>query len=190
MILVSEAGWRSASGLVACRTVPELASTTIAAKAGLYALPEFLLRALASSLESATKAPTVTSEKKPQRSPRGAPLHIHDMQDFPRPPIPASALPEHTSLFLCLCGAKEGAKSGDFRTEGAPLAEPIQPATSTSKRKTAGSNRADRHHNSTHAGTLGEVPGQSVKRHAADECWARAKGSVISIRARVAAARI
>src|SRR5215813_12979356 len=88
MILVSEAGWRSASGLVACRTVPELASTTIAAKAGLYALPEFLLRALASSLESATKAPTVTSEKKPQRSPRGAPLHIHDMQDFPRPPIP------------------------------------------------------------------------------------------------------
>src|SRR5499433_866181 len=85
MILVSEAGWRSASGLVACRTVPELASTTIAAKAGLYALPEFLLRALASSLESATKAPTATSEKKPQRSPRGAPLRIHDMQDFPRP---------------------------------------------------------------------------------------------------------
>src|SRR5215813_3667655 len=135
MILVSEAGWRSASGLVACRTVPELASTTIAAKAGLYALPEFLLRALASSLESATKAPTVTSEKKPQRSRHGAPLRIHDMQISPRPRSRESALPEHhTPVFLCFCGRRKRAKSGDFRTEGAPLMEPIQPATTPSQK--------------------------------------------------------
>ena len=31
MILVSEAGWRSASGLAACSTLPELASITSAA---------------------------------------------------------------------------------------------------------------------------------------------------------------
>lgn len=34
MIFVSEAGWREASGLLACSTAPELASTMIEEKGG------------------------------------------------------------------------------------------------------------------------------------------------------------
>src|SRR5262249_61366260 len=66
MILVSEAGWRNASGFEACRTAPVLPSTTIDAVGGEY------FSAWAASLAIAKAAASGVRPNKQQRSPRQA----------------------------------------------------------------------------------------------------------------------
>ena len=76
MILVSEAGWRSASALVPCSTCPEFASTTMSAYGGVYAttrawwwrLPR-RERASAGSVVTAASPMTVARVQSPKRRP-------------------------------------------------------------------------------------------------------------------------
>src|SRR5690349_3436255 len=105
MILVSDAGWRRASALVACRTLPELASTTMDENGGEYAdsratwwrCPRWR-RASAASVVMVTVAANV-SKPKVRRRPREDAAIARNMK-YPGPQTISRAQPDGVAMRL------------------------------------------------------------------------------------------